>query len=168
MAGETVAARFWAKVNVGEPDECWEWTAGRNARGYGVFHPVKESTAGAHRFALELHLKRSIGKNMFVLHSCDNPPCVNPNHLREGTNNDNVQDAVSRGRHKRGSNDVRSHLTDNDVLDIRTRAAEGERNRTLAAEFNLSEAIVSMITRGIRWKHVGGPISRKYNTRRKE
>jgi hypothetical protein len=83
------------------PDDCWEWMGARNSLDYGVVSWIWPSgkfqrQALAHRVALGLVLGRE--PVQMVLHSCDNPPCVNPAHLREGTAKENAQDAVSRNR----------------------------------------------------------------------
>ena len=84
--------RFWPKVQKG--DGCWEWTGSRDRRGYGQFsferHPVL-----AHRMAYYLTYGPFEGS---VLHACDNPPCVRPDHLHLGTQKDNMGEASQRGR----------------------------------------------------------------------
>ena len=91
-------ARFWARVEVASDDECWPWTGGRMTKGYGVFFPRKGKAMGAHRFSWELHNGVEIPDRMQVMHSCDNPPCVNPAHLSVGTSGDNNADKSAKGR----------------------------------------------------------------------
>lgn len=98
--------RFWARVDQsGGPDACWLWLGKRIVSGrYGVvfinYHEIR-----AHRYAFEL-THGPIPTGLLVLHSCDNPPCVNPAHLRLGTSLDNARDTAARGRtanqYKRG------------------------------------------------------------------
>ena len=92
-----VQARFWAKVDRRGPDECWEWRGHRHPRGYGRFFQHQKPMV-ATRVVLELsgHPRPSESHN--ALHSCDNPACCNPAHLRWGTQKDNMRDAIERNR----------------------------------------------------------------------
>ena len=94
-------SRFWGKVQIGGEDECWPWMAkSKHHKGYGV---MRISSVGRNVVASRISCILAYGeppegvKN--ALHSCDNPPCCNPNHLRWGTQKDNVQDAIERNRH---------------------------------------------------------------------
>lgn len=93
-----VADRFWPKVNVRGPDDCWEWAAYRDPNGYGRFSigPMSK-VALAHRVAYQLD-KGEVGDNTVICHRCDNPPCVNPAHLFAGSQTDNMQDCAEKGR----------------------------------------------------------------------
>lgn len=89
---------FWPRV-VRSPGlfDCWEWIGSLTGDGYGHFK-FDGREVGAHRFALELALGRTLAPGEFACHTCDNPPCVRPEHLYPGTRVDNAQDAVRRGR----------------------------------------------------------------------
>jgi hypothetical protein len=143
----------------GGPGVCHEWTGGTNDAGYGVFHPSKGETVGAHRYALEQHLGRPLVG--WALHECDNPPCVNtgPGHVYEGDSARNVADM-----HERGRNPRRGRLSDEEVRSLREQRAAGEPLLALAAQYGLAVSAVSMIVRGLRWPEAGGPIQteRKY------
>ena len=88
--------RFWAKVNKEAENGCWEWTAAANSKGYGQFSigGVSKST---HKISYIIH-KGEIPDGLMICHTCNNPPCVNPNHLYAGTGKDNAQQAAKEGR----------------------------------------------------------------------
>lgn len=94
---DSVKERFWAKVDKRGPDECWPWTATGNQKGYGFFS-YKCQNVVASRFCLIIEGFFPPQTGMFALHSCDNPRCVNPAHLRWGTASDNMIDKITRGR----------------------------------------------------------------------
>lgn len=94
MSNSTIA-RFWDKVDTS--GECWEWTAGCFKRGYGAFAYDDHRPGYAHRFSYELH-HGPIPEGKVVRHTCDNPKCVNPDHLKVGTQRDNIMDAINRDR----------------------------------------------------------------------
>jgi hypothetical protein len=101
---DDVRRRFWAKVRVLDSDKpCWMWTGSRTSNGrYGQFAWAarfgRTRPVGAHRTAYELAHGVEIADGLQILHSCDTPLCVNPNHLFLGTHTDNMQDASGKGR----------------------------------------------------------------------
>lgn len=92
---ETIGERFWKKVH--KTETCWNWTAYTDRSGYGSFR-FNNKIHKAHRISFLL-ANGYIDNNLDVLHGCDNPSCVNPEHLRLGTDKDNVQDTLNRKRH---------------------------------------------------------------------
>lgn len=103
----SLAERFWEHVDkapgLGPNGDCWEWTAYRQRRGYGVFGVAGNKTALAHRVSYDLaHPESSLG-DAFALHRCDNPPCVNPDHLFRGDHAANATDRDQKGRVDRDS-----------------------------------------------------------------
>lgn len=88
--------RFWAAVT--KTEDCWTWGRYRDRRGYGRIMMPDHVPALAHRVAWELE-RGPIPAGLFVLHHCDNPPCVRPDHLFLGTQADNMRDCHSKGRH---------------------------------------------------------------------
>jgi len=93
---------FLKKFIQGSPNECWEWSAGKFKQGYGAFG-IDKKMVNTHRVAYELFVG-PIPEGLCVLHTCDNPSCVNPNHLFLGTQKDNIQDMVKKGRCYKGEN----------------------------------------------------------------
>ena len=89
--------RFWDKVAIAGPDDCWDWQAFINKFGYGQFR-IGKQVIGAHRVSYLLEYGE-FDKTLDVCHSCDNPRCVNPKHLWLGTASDNVWDMAKKGRH---------------------------------------------------------------------
>lgn len=94
----TLAERFWAKVR--KSKGCWEWTGAKQHNGYGFIHTgghVIRRPLRAHRASWELHYG-PIPAGLWVLHRCDNPSCVRPDHLFLGSRSDNMKDCAAKGR----------------------------------------------------------------------
>lgn len=141
---------------------CWEWTGRRGRGGYGRYE-IKDRLYVAHRVAWAVR-NGPIPPGLFVCHRCDNPPCVNPDHLFLGTPADNIQDAYRKGRIKplhcpperkaRGSRIAGSKLSERDVLAIRARRRAGASLRELGREFGVCDATISVVSRGLVWRHI--------------
>jgi hypothetical protein len=138
---EPVSARFWRKVQKGTG--CWLWMAGRDSWGYGVFW-MGGRQCRANRVCFEL-TSGPIPEGKQVLHRCDNPQCVNPEHLFLGTNRDNVDDKVAKGRQPRGETNGRAKLSDEQAAEIGRRRRAGECATALAREFGVSQQRVSQL-----------------------
>ncbi|MET8746326.1 HNH endonuclease [Streptomyces sp. NPDC004728] len=154
-ARQTLADRFWAKVDKDTPHGCWEWTAVVNEHGYGVMRPAGRRSGPpvkAHRISLELAGIEVAGK--FVLHSCDNRRCVNPAHLSVGDHEANVADMMSRQRQALGSRNGVAKLDEDQVSAIRARAAQGDLRRRIAADYAVSPSTISRIVNEKGWRHV--------------
>lgn len=96
-----ITERFWSKVNRAGADDCWEWNAGRDWDGYGIFS-LNGGKIKAHRMSWQLVHDSSVLPWVIVRHRCDNPPCCNPAHLVLGTHLDNTADKMAKGRQARG------------------------------------------------------------------
>jgi hypothetical protein len=146
--------RFWANADRPHgPDECWPWKNSTAAGGYGMIR-TKAGRLKAHRVAYRL-AHGPLTEGMSVCHTCDNPACVNPAHLYQGTHKQNMRDRAARGRggDLRGERNGRARLTDDDIRAIR---ASDATNVALAAAFGVSDVMVSKVRRGVAWRHVGG------------
>jgi hypothetical protein len=130
---------------------CWLWLGAVDWDNYGVAQDrALKRSARAHRLVYET-LVAPIPKGKMLLHSCDNPCCVNPDHLRIGTHQDNVDDCKAKGRHSHGVRHPGCKLKTEQVLEIRK--AEGSQ-RKIAARFGVSQTLVMFIKSRKLWKHL--------------
>ncbi len=143
-----ISERFWQKVEVRGPDECWPWRGKLNTYGYGELKADCKRRL-AHRLLVEW-ANGPIPSGHVVRHKCDNPSCVNLWHLELGTQADNVADRVARGRCAQGERQGRAKLSWETVAGIRARSAES--GAALAREFGVSQSTISEIRAGKRWK----------------
>jgi len=161
-------SRFWRNVDVRSDVECWPWRGDSRRDGYGVFY-FDGRMWGAHELALSFSTGEKRHPSLITCHSCDNPTCCNPSHLRFDTPQANVDDMHARGRAHVGERASRYKLTDRDVLLMRERRALGARHKDLASDFGVTISAVTAIVHGRNWKHVGGPITNRGTSRtRKE
>lgn len=150
-----IEERFWEKVNKKGEEECWEWTASLDDKGYGqlfVDWNVKRPVA-VHRLSYELH-KGPIPEGLLVRHKCHNSKCVNPNHLETGTQKDNMEDAVEAGRNTYGDKNGMASLTNEQVREIKNMLNNGVKGRYIAKKFCVSEVVISNIKTGKTWFRV--------------
>src|SRR5512138_3094264 len=134
-----LAERFWSHVD--RTGDCWEWSANRLPSKYGLFNVRLGKSVLAHRVAYEL-AKEPIPDGMCVLHRCDNPPCVNPDHLFLGTDADNTRDRVQKGRAASGERNSQAKLTPALVMAIRRAAARGVTAAAMARAAGVSHETV--------------------------
>lgn len=158
--------RFFNKINIGLPDECWEWTACRGTDPYGNirygFFGFRGKNQLAHRIAWVI-ANGDIPEGMQVLHKCDNPGCCNPAHLFLGTPADNMQDKCNKGRQSHcgtkspchGTKSPHAKLTEETIREIRLRyQAGGIRHKDLAAEYGVAKSLIARIIRRESWAWV--------------
>lgn len=144
--GETPEERFWSRVALtANPDKCWEWQGSKLKKGYGQVK-FKGRNWVTHR--LVWFLTYDVEPKMLILHSCDNPPCCNPSHLREGTNQENMNDKVERHRQAVGEKNGRAKLSQNDVEKIHSLLESGSSYEEAAAVFGVSKSHIGLIGRG--------------------
>lgn len=132
---------------------CWEWTATRDTGGYGyIYWPGEKRARKAHRQSWRT-FRGPIPDDLWVLHHCDNPPCVNPSHLFLGTSLDNNRDRHAKGRDgdTKGIRNGRAVLDASKVRKIRMAP---EVARIVAARYGVSISTVHMLRRRETWKHI--------------
>lgn len=146
--------RFMAKVL--KTDSCWNWTGAKKTSGYGNFYMNKKFVC-AHRASYVLFVGE-IKEGNVICHKCDNPSCVNPEHLFSGTQKENIRDMKIKGRAmgaiKGGVFHPVSKLTNEDIVKIRARRKAGELLRIIAADFGITEGNVSYIASYKTWANV--------------
>lgn len=154
-------SRFWSKVR--KTSSCWIWTRGCNGGAgyrYGVCYVPQRKLA--HRYSLELYLGRPLLDGECALHRCDNPKCVNPNHLFLGTQADNVRDMSKKGRNRgnpnasppSGERNPNAKLCASDVRRIRKLSRLGYTATALSKMFCVSNVNIGSVLSYKTWKHV--------------
>lgn len=153
---EQLLSDFWRQVDKRGTKECWNWTGKTRRRGYGVFYANGKHWV-AHRFMLEVVCGKTIPKGWHGCHHCDNPPCINPDHLFIGTPKENVADAIrkQRRRHPVGECAGQSRLTEQQVRAIIAEARSGKPYIAIAAKYGICPQHVSQLRTGRRWGHLG-------------
>ena len=141
---------FQSKI-LGEPNSgCFLWMGGCDKKGYGRFRTRGDEERLAHRFAWRFSYGEiPLGKQ--VLHKCDTPACVRPDHLFLGTNDDNMADKLRKGRQTRGERHPFAKFTDDDVLAIRSYVGP---NKPLARAFGVDPATTRKIRNGTYWRSI--------------
>lgn len=151
----TLQQRFDAKY-IPEPNSgCWLWIGAVHRQGYGQIAVATKDIRLAHRVSWFLHRGEMPPAHIKVCHACDNPACVNPDHLWLGSQRDNTADCINKGRARRskqrGSSNGRAVLTEAQVrLILRDRRLY----REIAHEYEVSESAIGMIKRGHNWPHL--------------
>lgn len=152
MARRSLKERFLDKVFPEPNSGCWLWTGGVTSCGYGTIK-IDYVTKTTHRTSYRL-FKGEINDGLLVLHKCDTPCCVNPDHLFLGTAKENSDDMIRKNRKfiTRGELSGNAKLKEADVIKIRTMSQY--KNIELAKMFNVSDAIISRIRSHKRWAHL--------------
>lgn len=153
--------RFWCKVNISDRNSCWEWTAGKSSSGYGRFklHGKFESP---HRI-IWYSINGKIPDSKEVCHHCDNPPCVNPNHLFIGSHSENMLDAADKGRidssgldkGRKESIKLTRRLNKQQLFNILERYYDGESLQSISKGFPISPSSISHIKNHDRNSYLG-------------
>lgn len=146
---EAIQARSIPEPNSG----CWIWLLASDVLGYG-YYSVGKTSYRAHRLSYEIH-KGQIPAGMVVKHDCDNPSCVNPDHLSVGSQHSNIADCIRRGRNTRGEKVITALLSEKDVVEIRRAYDAGETQISIARRYPaVGRRAVSGAASRATWKHV--------------
>jgi len=145
---QSLERRFHVKYAKQPNDGCWLWTGSKHTTGYGGIR-FRGRMWGAHRVSWTLY-RGEIPEGLSVCHTCDNPLCVNPDHLFLGNQKDNMLDARNKGRlqNMKGTANHNSKLTEDDVRAIR---ADPRPQKTIATEYKVSASQVSRIVTRRNW-----------------
>lgn len=140
----TFAEKFWAQVAIKGPEECWLWQGHAVRAGYGAMHvPGKPGTVGAHVISWSFAHNRWPLPQHVIAHACDVRLCVNPAHLWEGTQRDNIRDAAKKGRMRQGETHPAHKLTDAEWGTILTLLNTGEYSwKRAAVQFGVSASAI--------------------------
>ncbi len=154
---KTLLDKFWEKVDMKTKNECWLWMGAISAN-YGQFKGMiggKIKQTSAQRFSWEL-TNGVIPINMHVLHHCDNPICVNPQHLFLGTVLDNMRDKINKGRMimPKGDNHYNSKLSYSKVKEIRQLAIKGEHHKKIASQFHVARTTITAVVNNRTWRMI--------------
>lgn len=156
---EVILQRFLTRIF--KTDFCWLYNGPRTKLQYGLFRigGRKGKSVYAHRYSFEIHCG-PIPEGLCVLHHCDNPPCVNPDHLFLGTKHQNSLDMVAKGRASRkvtvfGEKHHSAKLSNSDVRAIREKYVfRKNSSRKLATLYGVSKTMILNIVRSKNWKHI--------------
>ena len=132
---------------------CWIWAGNSTVRGYGQII-IGGKKLYAHRVMYEQTFNVTLDKNDVICHVCDNPSCVNPQHLFRGTQADNLRDMAKKGRSTRGENNTQARLKENDLKFIKLWIHHGLTDEEIAKKYKVSRSNINAIRNGKRWNHV--------------
>ncbi|HBD93398.1 MAG TPA: HNH endonuclease [Spirochaetia bacterium] len=151
-ARERIREHFQYEIN--KNTGCWEWTKS-TSKGYGHLG-IRGKFYQAHRL-MWIITNGEIKDGLFVCHKCDNRLCINPDHLFLGTNLDNINDAIEKGKWQhqpKGEKNGNAKLTKNQVLNIKHLVSNGIPTKTISEKFNISQRHVQYIAKNKTWKHL--------------
>lgn len=140
--------RFWAKVK--KTPSCWLWIGAKDSGGYGIC-TIGGRNYSTHKLSWEWKNNTSVPSGQVLLHSCDTPSCVNPAHLRPGSQKNNVDDRVSKDRSAKGEDNGRARLKKKDVEKIKNLRDQGWTETSIAKLFDVGRSTISNILHNRTW-----------------
>lgn len=158
----TLATRLHERTARGSDAECWEWQGCRDKKGYGRIgggaDAISKSSLLTNRVAWALANNAAPPSDMLVIHSCDNPPCVNPAHLSLGDAKENTRQMMERERNgfnpSIGERNGNSKLTSEDVFYIKTALSRGIPGAAIGRCFGVKKETINSIARGLTWRSI--------------
>jgi hypothetical protein len=140
---------FWSRVDIKDPDECWIWKGRIDHRGYGVYNKVKATR-------LAWFIAYGVLPEDNACHTCDVRACVNVKHLYDGSNLQNQQDSIERGRKPIGERVSNSKLIESQVREIKQiyRLPNPPSYSSIGKRYGVSGKLISNILEGLTWRHV--------------
>jgi uncharacterized protein (DUF433 family) len=150
--GASLEEKLHAGYEINHETGCWEWTRAKIRGGYGVIVWEKNKIC-THRLSYEL-VNGPIPSGLHILHSCDNPKCCNPAHLRTGTVKENMQDMRDRMRGSIGEKSSTAKLKDGDVVNILKMIKSGVSLAQIARDYSMDSQAISQIKHGKSWRHI--------------
>lgn len=156
-ATKQLSERLWAKTR--KIGDCIEWRGTVNNKGYGLIGTGSRTDGSrrlilVHRAAWELKNGRQLNKGEALLHTCDNPRCVNAEHLKLGTQLENIKDCVAKGRHAKGSVNGHAKLSEIDIPKIFELFNQGKSSDQIGEFFGVSRTAINHVRAGRTWRHV--------------
>lgn len=139
---------------VEKTETCWIWKGSKISRGYGSFHSDGNGKRiSAHRLSWTIH-NGKIPEGLVVRHKCNNPICVNPDHLAIGTFQDNSNDRIEAGNSGKGSKNCKASLDEEKVKEIKNLLNKGLSGSEIGRRFGVSRTSINAIKKERTWKHV--------------
>ena len=153
MTVKNTEARYWSLVDKRGPNECWVWRGYRHKQGYGRFKWRGQNRL-AHRLSVQFTTGKEIPWQVHALHRCDNPPCVNPEHIFLGNHRANMADMRRKGRHAHGERSGLAVLTEKEVKRLRVIGASKLLTHSeMALIFGIDKSNVTRVLNRQNWAH---------------
>ena len=153
MHEDKLPEQLRGRVTTYTKNGCWEWEGYKNPAGYGQVR-LEGKLWLVHRYVLASILKEDFLPNCIVWHTCDNPACCRPSHLRSGTHTQNMVDATLKHRINAGSKNYGAKLTEEAVKYIREAYLKGTSQAELGRLFNVNRSCIHKIVTRSHWSHI--------------
>jgi hypothetical protein len=146
-----LVSMFRMRYVEGKPDECWNWYGDKYKEGYGRIRIDGTGYRSSRISYLYYNKLESLDDNLHVLHTCDNPRCVNPNHLKLGDQQSNMEDRNAKDRQARGTVNGQAKINNQLAAEIRSKSKDGQSRNALSREYGISRRQIVRIINGENW-----------------